>query len=106
MLRINLEYKNRILFIRLEGFLDNKTSYKINNYLIPVLVKRNIQNVVLNLEKIDYIDRDGILSIKNIKKIIKHNKGRIFLNVNNVPDLNKLHLKIISHDDVAYTMVK
>ena len=106
MLRISLEYKKKILFVKLEGQLNNKTSYKINNYLIPVLVKQNIQNIVLNITKIDSFDKDGIKAIKNIKKVIKHNKGSLFLNaIDDLNNLKHLHLINIPSDELAFGMV-
>ena len=33
MFKLELEYKDEILFARLKGNLDRKASYKINNYL-------------------------------------------------------------------------
>ena len=32
MFKLELEYKNGILFARLKGILNRKNSYKINNY--------------------------------------------------------------------------
>ena len=33
MFKLELEYKNEVLFARLKGVLDRKASFKINNYL-------------------------------------------------------------------------
>lgn len=48
MFKMELEYKNGILFARLKGILNRKNSYKINNYLNPVLKKHNIKCEVVN----------------------------------------------------------
>ena len=49
MFKLELEYKNWILFARLKGILNRKNSYKINNYLNPLIKKHQIKNVILNL---------------------------------------------------------
>ena len=43
MLKMDLEYVNKILFVRLNGKLLRKNCYKINNYLNPVLKKHQIK---------------------------------------------------------------
>jgi len=45
MFKLELEYKDEILFARLKGILDRKASYKINNYLNPVIKKHEIKNL-------------------------------------------------------------
>ena len=49
MFKLELEYKDEILFARLKGILDRKASYKINNYLNPVIKKHEIKNLVYNV---------------------------------------------------------
>ena len=48
MLKMNLEYDKGILFVRLDGVLNRSTSYKVNNYLVPVLLKHKIKYLVYN----------------------------------------------------------
>ena len=79
MLKMDLEYKSGVLFIRLEGNLIRKTNYKINNYIIPVIIKHEIKYVIYNLEKLKTIDESGIDAILNTKCKIKNNKGTIYL---------------------------
>lgn len=68
MFKLELEYKDEILFARLKGILDRKASYKINNYLNPVIKKHEIKNLVYNFEKLEMVDNSGIeaLIIVNI----------------------------------------
>ena len=77
MFKLELEYKNEILFARLKGILDRKASYKINNYLNPVIKKHEIKNLVYNFEKLEMVDNSGIESLINSKYYIKCNKGAI-----------------------------
>ncbi len=79
MLKMDLEYKTSILFIRLFGSLERKTTYKINNYIVPALVKHKIKNIIYNLENLKNIDEAGVDAILNTKCIMRKNKGNIIL---------------------------
>lgn len=77
MLKMDLEFNRGILFVRLKGKLLRKSSYKINNYLNPVLKKHKIKYLVYNFFFLEDIDASGIDAILNTKYIIKNNKGKI-----------------------------
>ena len=79
MLKMDIEYKNDILYVRLEGSLNERNSYKINNYLIPVLEKHNIKYLVYNLRYLDNIDLKGKDAILNSKYVMKKNNGKLLL---------------------------
>ena len=97
MLKMDLEYEKKILFIRLNGSLTKKESYKINNYIIPVIKKHNLKKVILNLEKLKAIDTSGIYAILNTKCTIRNNKGNIYLcGVSKDIELKLKHLHIIT----------
>ena len=49
MLRMDMEYKHKILFCRLNGDLKRKNCYKLNNYLNPVIAKHKIKMLIINL---------------------------------------------------------
>ena len=49
MLEMDLEYNKGVLFARLSGKLTRKSSYKLNNYLVPVILKHKIKYLVYNL---------------------------------------------------------
>ncbi len=75
MLKINLEFQKGILFVRLNGNLNRVTSKKLNNYLLPVIMKHGIKYLVYNVSKINSIDNIGKKSlIKGMNAIIR-NKG-------------------------------
>lgn len=96
MLKIDLKYDKSILFITLEGILNRSTSYKINNYLIPSILRHNIKYGVLKLQSLQRIDDDGIDSLLNVKTAFKNNKGLLFLqdyNSNIMKQIRQLHLK-------------
>ena len=72
MLDINMEFKKGILFIRLEGTLDRNTKDKFNNEVIALVLKDGVRMIVVNLDKVDLIDYEGI----NLNKIVDDNNGR------------------------------
>jgi anti-anti-sigma factor len=85
---MDLEYNKGILFARLSGDLTRHGSYKLNNYLVPVILKHKIKFLVYNLFELKNIDESGLDALLNTKCAIKANKGKIFLC--EVPDsLNK-----------------
>ncbi len=79
MLEMDLEYNKGVLFARLSGKLTRKSSYKLNNYLVPVILKHKIKYLVYNLFLLDGIDESGVAAILNTKCAIRSNKGKIYL---------------------------
>ena len=109
MLKMDMEYEGGILFIRLKGVLNRKGSYKINNYLVPVLSKHKIKNIILNLKNLKSIDESGVDAILNPKCAIKRNKGKLYLcEVNNEIALKvkRLHVKKTSSELTALKMIE
>ncbi len=101
MLKMDLEYrklkrsKREILFIRLSGTLNKNNTLKIHNYLIPVIKKHKIENVILNLKKLKSIDAVGVQAIFLIKYAVKVNDGHIYLcGVNDTLKLKLKHLHL------------
>ncbi|MBR4231286.1 MAG: STAS domain-containing protein [Bacilli bacterium] len=102
MLKMDLRYEKNILFINLEGTLNRGTSYKINNFLIPSILKHRIKYGILNIKSLREIDEDGIDSLLNIKSSFKNNKGLLLLHETNdeiIKSINKLHLKKVKSLD-------
>lgn len=96
MFQMDLEYNKGILFVRLSGNLSKKGSYKLNNYLVPVLLKHKIKYLVYNFYLLDSIDELGKRAILNTKCAIHKNKGKIYLcevNDNLKSVINKLHIE-------------
>ena len=60
MLKMNLEHNKGILLLTLDGMLHRGSTYKINNYLIPVILKHKIKYLVYNFYNLEDIDEDGI----------------------------------------------
>lgn len=79
MLKMNLEFINGILFCRLKGTLNKKSTYKINSYLLPTIMKHKIKYLVYNMYELNDVDDLGLEAILNTKSAIKNNKGKIYL---------------------------
>ena len=79
MLKVDMEYDKGILYVRLEGVLDRKVAYKINNYIVPAVLKHKIKYLVFNLFLLKDIDEAGLDSLLNTKCAIRANKGKICL---------------------------
>lgn len=79
MLKVDMEYDKGILYVRLKGNLVRKVSYKINNYIVPVVLKHKIKYLVFNLLELKDIDESGLDSLLNTKCAIRSNKGKICL---------------------------
>lgn len=108
MLKMDLEYNKGILFVRLKGILNKKNSYKIYNYLNPIIKKHQIEYLVYNLFYLEDIDDSGIDSIVNSKIEIKKNNGKIlFCEVNNKikKKLIGLRIKQIESEQSVYKLI-
>lgn len=79
MLKMDMEYNHGILFVRLDGVLNRSTSYKLNNYLVPVILKHRIKYLVYNCFLLESIDECGMDAILNTKCAVKTNKGKLYI---------------------------
>lgn len=109
MLKVDMEYDKGILYVRLSGILDRKASYKINNYIVPTVLKHKIKYLVFNLLELQDIDGSGMDSLLNTKCAIKTNRGKICLC--EVSDeirekIKKLRMKIASNELAANKLIE
>ena len=79
MLKMDMEYNHGILFVRLDGILNRSTSYKLNNYLVPVILKHKIKYLVYNCYLLESIDECGLNAMLNTKYAVKTNKGKLYI---------------------------
>lgn len=109
MLKMNLEFVNGILFCRLKGNLSKKSTYKINSYLLPTLMKYKIKYLVYNFYELDDIDEYGLEALLNTKAAIKTNKGKIYLcEVTNdiLAKVKKLRIKRTESERTALEVIE
>jgi anti-anti-sigma factor len=98
MLKINMEYRRGILFIRLKGNLNKNTVSRFEEYTLPIIEHYGIRYVVYNLNKLDNLDNFGYNSIIKSKNIIVKNKGKVLL-------VNKNSLSNITSELVALELL-
>lgn len=108
MLKIDMEYEKGILYVRLKGSLERKVCYKINNYVVPVILKHKIKYLVFNLFELKDLDESGLDALLNTKCAIRTNKGKICLC--EVSDelrkkIKSLRLKVASNELAAGRLI-
>ena len=78
-MRINTEYRNGILFVRLKGNLISKNVDLMNKKVTNLIYRAGIRNVVFNFEKMNRIDCKGINLLLYNYELVKKNDGNIFI---------------------------
>ena len=109
MLKVDMEYDKGILYVRLNGVLERKVSYKINNYLVPTVLKHKVKYLVFNLLELKDIDESGMDALLNTKCAIRTNRGKICLC--EVSDevrekIKRLRMKIASNELAANKLIE
>jgi stage II sporulation protein AA (anti-sigma F factor antagonist) len=79
MLNMDMEFRKGILFVRLEGELNRKTSSKINEDLTHVIRETGIKYLVFNVENLTFINIDGIDAMLKNYNIISNNEGKVII---------------------------
>ena len=81
---MDLEYRKGVLFVRLDGNLTRKNTYKLNNYLTPVLLKHRIKFLVYNLFSVMKVDESGLDSLLRTKQAMKKKDLFIYVKYQNI----------------------
>jgi stage II sporulation protein AA (anti-sigma F factor antagonist) len=76
-LNIDLEVKNDVLCIRLEGELDHHTAEDLRNLATNAIEKHQIRHILLNLEHLSFMDSSGLGVILGRYKQIKQLHGEM-----------------------------
>ncbi|GGE54508.1 anti-sigma F factor antagonist [Priestia taiwanensis] len=76
-LSINLEVKQDVLCIRLDGELDHHTAEQLRMKVTTVLEHKPIQHIILNLEGLAFMDSSGLGVILGRYKYIKGKGGEM-----------------------------
>lgn len=109
MLKVDMEYDKGILYVRLNGVLERKACYKINNYIVPTVLKHKVKYLVFNLLELKDIDESGMDALLNTKCAIRTNRGKICLC--EVSDevrekIKRLRMKIASNELAANKLIE
>ena len=109
MLKVDLEYESKILFIRLNGNLDKRKTYKITSYIVPLLKKHKITKVIINLKKLKSIDSCGLTSVLRVRERVHKNKGLFYIcEASDLikKELKKIHLSSLSSEYLAKNKIR
>lgn len=96
MLKIDMEFRKGILFIRLVGKLNKYTVNEINDNVIPVILKHGLKFIVVNLDKLYSIDSEGIEMLIKLNELVSRWNGKTTLcSINKYmkDDINNTDLK-------------
>ena len=96
MLKIDMEFRKGILFIRLQGKLNKYTIHKIEDNVIPVILKHGLKFIVINLDKLQSIDSCGIEMLIKLNELVSRWNGKTTmcsLNRYMKENINKTDLK-------------
>jgi stage II sporulation protein AA (anti-sigma F factor antagonist) len=79
-LQINLEYKEQqVLVVRLSGELDHHTADEVRNQVSSAIESNQIRFLVLNLEKLMFMDSSGLGVILGRYKQLKQIGGEMII---------------------------
>jgi stage II sporulation protein AA (anti-sigma F factor antagonist) len=76
-LSIELEVKQEVLCIRLSGELDHHTADELRRKAVNTIESHNIRHIVLNLERVSFMDSSGLGVILGRYKQIKQVNGEM-----------------------------
>ena len=79
MLDIDMTSGRGILFVRLKGILNRRSSNKLHIEVTKLLKNIGIKNIVFNIDELSYIDKYGVRAIKTSFKICTQNNGKTFI---------------------------
>lgn len=79
MLDINMKFIKGILVIELEGILNKYTSYNLEVNFNNTIKKSEGKYVLLNLNNVNILDKEGIRSIKKCYYQVLKNGGKFMI---------------------------
>lgn len=74
---MDLELKGNVLLVRLSGELDHHTSEDLRIKVSDMIERNNVNHIVLNLERLGFMDSSGLGVILGRYKQIKNNNGEM-----------------------------
>ena len=84
-MKLNIEFRKGLLFIRLDGILSKDTSSVLSNCIHYFIKEGGIRYFVINLKDLDYIDEEGLNLLKEkYNDIILHSGNLIICAPSNI----------------------
>ena len=106
MLDINMKFKRGVLVIKLKGSLTVNTSYILENNFSDIMKKSDLKYVLLDLNNIKNIDKEGILAVKKCYYRVLKNGGKFMIygmdTVFKEDTKNNFNLYQIKEEKIAY----
>lgn len=90
MLKVLMEFRKGILFVRLYGVLNNTTIETFDTQVKEVIIESGIKYVVLNINNLESISKEGVNEIKRLRKILIKTDGEFFLFGGEIKELKSL----------------
>lgn len=90
LLKVLMEFRKGVLFVRLFGVLNEATIKTFRSEVKEVIIEAGIKYVVLNVDNLEGITKDGVLEIKALRKMIKKMDGEFFLFGGEIKELKSL----------------
>lgn len=78
MLKINMKYRKGTLIIEIIGYLNKFTSFKLKDYLVPVILKHEIKKIVYDTKYLKGIDKYGFKVLKEGVDAVKSIAGKSY----------------------------
>jgi len=79
MLKINMEFRKGILFVRLIGNLDEYTLEYFKKEVSDFILENGLKYIVLNLKELKYIDSKGINQLTKDFQSISSSNGQVVI---------------------------
>lgn len=84
ILKMGIEFRKGLLFIRLNGTLTKDTSEVLSNSLDYFIGEAGIKYFVINIKELSYLDQEGISLLKEkYKDMILHNGNMVICGYEN-----------------------
>jgi anti-anti-sigma factor len=114
MLKITMEFRKGILFIRLKGKFTQKEDLKFKREVVDKIKIYGIRSVVFNIQDLKEIDLKGMHSILYIYELCKENRGKVLVcELYDSPAFEKLkknrifqYVEIIKSELDAFEIIK
>ncbi len=104
MLKINMEYRKGILFVRLKGELIRYSYHDLTKYIIPIIEEKGIKYIVFNLDNLTVIDNYGKMALKMVLNVLKDRTGKGLICTSSIPFDNSE--SVVSDELKAFTLLK
>lgn len=93
-MELKIRKNKEVYIIDVSGEMDLYNSYKLKE-LVMKMIERNIKNMIINLDEVDYIDSSGIGALIYICSTLKKMNLKLFItnihgSVKKVIELTKL----------------